>query len=160
MDTSLETKIFELFDKQWALVGAGNIDNHNFMTISWGGAGTLWNKPVVTVYVKPCRYTHKFMEENEHFIVSFFDEKYREALGIMGTKSGRDCDKEKLANLTPISYKDLTIFEEAKTTLICKKIYQNDLDINQIPEHEKNKHYLKEAPHTMYIGEVIEIINK
>ena len=33
------------------------------MTISWGGMGTLWDKPVVTVYVKLCRYTYGFMNE-------------------------------------------------------------------------------------------------
>ena len=33
------------------------------MTISWGGMGTLWGKPVVTVYVKLCRYTYGFMNE-------------------------------------------------------------------------------------------------
>ena len=40
------------------------------MTISWGGMGTLWSRPVATVYVKPCRYTHEFMEKYEKIIVA------------------------------------------------------------------------------------------
>lgn len=47
------------------------------MTISWGGLGTLWNKPVVTIYVKPIRYTYEFMENNEFFTISFYDETYK-----------------------------------------------------------------------------------
>ena len=71
------TDIFSLFDKKWALLSAGTKDDHNTMTISWGGMGTLWNKPVVTVYVKPIRFTHKFMNENEYFTVSFLPEEKR-----------------------------------------------------------------------------------
>ncbi len=39
------TDIFAQFDKKWALLCAGTKDHHNAMTISWGGMGTLWNKP-------------------------------------------------------------------------------------------------------------------
>ena len=36
--------------------------SYNTMTISWGGLGTLWERPVATVYVKKNRYTLAFME--------------------------------------------------------------------------------------------------
>lgn len=157
MDKKLEVKTFELFDKRWALVTAGSIDKHNSMTISWGETGTLWAKPVVTVYIKPCRFTHQFIEENDYFVVSFFDEQYRKALEIMGSKSGREVNKDALANLTPKKYKDVVIYQEAEVTLICKKIYQNDLDVNKIPKEMVDRHYKNEKPHTMYVGEVIEI---
>lgn len=160
MDIKLDSNPFNIFDKGWALVTSGPIDKHNSMTISWGALGTLWNKPVVTIYIKPCRYTHDFIENNDLFVVSFFDEEYKKALGIMGTKSGRDVDKDQLSNLTPIKHQDVTIYKEASITLICKKIYQNDLDINNIPIQEINNHYNVEKAHTMYIGEVVEIINK
>ena len=160
MNKSIELKPFELFDKQWALLTAGSIDNHNSMTISWGGTGTLWSKPVATVYVKPCRYTHDFMEENDYFVLSFFPEEYRRNLGVMGSVSGRDVDKDKEGKLTPVKHGDVVIYQEAELTLVCKKIYQNDLDINVIPEEEIKRHYSSQAPHTMYIGEIVEIINK
>ena len=149
---------FEIFDKSWALLTSGPINKHNSMTISWGGLGTLWNKKVATVYVKPCRYTYSFMEENDYFVLSFFKEEYRKALMMMGSHSGREVDKDSLSGLTPIKHGEVTIYKEAKITLICKKIYFNDLDINNIPIEEKERHYLKEAPHRMYIGEVVEII--
>jgi len=56
------TKPFECFDKDWALVTAGNMEDYNTMTISWGSMGTLWSKPIVTIYVKPIRYTYQFLE--------------------------------------------------------------------------------------------------
>ena len=48
LDTSLN-----IFQKDWALVTAGTMENYNTMTIGWGGLGTLWRKPVCTVYVNP-----------------------------------------------------------------------------------------------------------
>ena len=151
-------KPFDLFNKSWALVTAGPINNHNSMTVSWGELGTLWRKDVATIYIKPCRYTHQFMENNEFFVISFFDEEYRKALSIMGTKSGRDADKDKLSDLTPISHNETTIYKEAKLTLVCKKIYQHDMVLENIPQEAVETYYKEESPHTMYIGEVIEVI--
>ena len=82
MNYSLD--IFTQFDKKWALVTAGNQDSFNTMTISWGGMGTIWNKPVATVYVRTSRYTHEFMDNNDYFTVSFFPEEYKQTLGILG----------------------------------------------------------------------------
>ena len=149
---------FKAFDKEWALVTAGNTDNYNTMTISWGGLGTLWNKPVATVYVKPIRYTHSFLDSNQYFTVSFFDEKYKKDLAVLGTLSGRDGDKVAKTALTPVGIGDSVSFKEAKITLLCKNIYRQDLITDTMPQEAIDKYYIDEAPHTMFIGEVIDII--
>ncbi len=66
---------FMLFNDNWALVTAGSLTHYNTMTISWGSLGCIWNgedsaRPIVSVYVKPCRYTHDFIEKNEIFLRS------------------------------------------------------------------------------------------
>lgn len=152
-------------DQEWALLTSGVKENFNAMTISWGGLGTIWNKPVVTVYVKPIRYTYEFMENNEYFTISFYDKKYKKDLGILGSKSGRNLNKIELTKLTPEFFKNTTSFKEAKLTIICKKIYFQDLDINNInvdsiPQSEVDRFYKTEPIHRMYIGEVIDIIDK
>jgi flavin reductase (DIM6/NTAB) family NADH-FMN oxidoreductase RutF len=149
---------FHVIDQEWALLTAGDKNKFNTMTISWGGMGTLWNKPVVTVYVRPIRYTYQFMEANEYFTVSFYDAKYKSDLGILGAKSGKDCDKIALTKLTPQVLKNGVSFKQANLTLVCRKIYFQDFDIKNIPETEQKKFYVKESPHRMYIGEVVEIV--
>ncbi|MCH5325415.1 MAG: flavin reductase [Eubacterium sp.] len=156
---TFNTDIFSVYDKQWALLAAGAPDNYNTMTISWGGMGTLWGKPVVTVYVKPVRYTHKFMDDNEYFTVSFFPEQYRDDLMILGSKSGRDGDKVALTALTATKAGESTTFEQAEVTLLCKKIYRQDLVRDTMPENVVKTFYTSEEPHTMFIGEVVEIIH-
>ena len=148
---------FKIFDREWALLTAGNQGHYNTMTISWGGLGTLWGKPVVTVYVKPIRYTHEFMEGNDYFTVSFYPEKYRNALDLLGTLSGRDSDKVKLAGLTPKVLDNTVTFHEARLTLVCRKIYRQDLDTAAMPADVVSAFYKNEAAHTMYIGEVCRI---
>ncbi|MBQ6479195.1 MAG: flavin reductase [Erysipelotrichaceae bacterium] len=152
-----KTDIFSQYDKKWALVCAGTMKKHNAMTISWGGMGTLWGRPVVTVYVKPCRYTYEFMNDNEYFTVSFYPEENRKALSVMGKLSGRDMDKEKEAGITPVDLGKAVTYQEAEVTILCKKIYAQDLETDKMPPEVVDRYYMTEAPHRMFIGEVVEI---
>lgn len=47
---------------------------------------------------------------------------------------------------------------KAETTLVCRKIYCQDLDLEQIPQEVRDAFYKDEPVHRMYIGEVVEII--
>ena len=154
----LNPDIFSAYDKGWALVTAGSLSDYNTMTISWGGAGTLWSKPVATVYVKPCRHTHGYLDRNEYFTVSFFPEEYRKDLVLLGTKSGRDGDKVAETKLHPVAVGNSVGFAEASETLLCKKIYRQDMDTAFMPAEAIEAFYKEEAPHTMFIGEVLEIL--
>lgn len=156
-----------MIDQEWAVLTAGKKDKFNSMIISWGGLGTIWNKPVVTVYVKPVRYTYQFMENNEYFTISFYDEEYRSDMSILGSKSGRNIDKVSLTKLTPNFLENAVSFKEAKLTIICKKIYYQDMDVNNIIsaddnffQNEIDRFYRNEPIHRMYIGEVIDIIDR
>ena len=154
------TDIFSQFDKKWALITAGNKDSFNTMTISWGGMGTIWNKPVVTAYVRTSRYTHEFIDREDYFTVSFFPEEYKKTLGVLGSKSGRDMDKMHDSGLTAKVLENSVTFEEAELTLVCKKIFKQTLSKDNIVESETSARafYNTDAEHDMYIGEVVDII--
>ena len=155
---NFETDIFAQFDKKWALLTAGNKDKFNTMTISWGGLGTIWNKPVATVYVRTSRYTYEFMEENDYFTISFYPEEYKKTLGVLGAKSGRDMDKMKESGLTPKEVSGSMTFGEAEVTLLCKKLYMQSMDLSKMPEDVVKSMYADGDCHDMYIGEVVEIL--
>ncbi len=153
-----KTDIFAQYDKKWALLTAGSESSFNTMTISWGGLGTLWNKPVATVYVRESRYTHEFMDNNDYFTVSFYPEEYKKVLGVLGSKSGRDMDKMKDSGLTPVKAGESMSFKEAEVTLLCKKLFRQQLDVKNMPEDIAESLYADNDMHDMYIGEVVEII--
>ncbi len=152
------TDIFSAFDKKWALLTAGNMEHFNTMTISWGALGTIWGRPTATVYVRTSRYTHEFMDQYDFFTVSFYPEAYRKTLGVLGTKSGRDMDKMGASGLTPAAAGESVSFAEAECTLVCKKMYMQSLDPERIPKEIMQAFYAKDAPHDLYLGEVVEII--
>ena len=155
-----ETDIFSVFDKKWALLTAGNKESFNTMTVSWGGMGTIWGRPVATVYVRTSRYTHEFMDREGYFTVSFYPEEYRKVLGVLGSKSGRDMDKMNGSGLTAKALQESVTFEEAEITLVCRKMFMQRLEPSNITDHDAAKFYAGDAPHDMYIGEVVDIISK
>ena len=157
---NFNTDIFEQFDRKWALLTAGTEQNFNTMTISWGGLGTLWNKPVASVYVRTSRYTHEFMDKNEYFTIGFYPEQYKKVLGVLGSKSGRDMDKMKDSGLTAVPVSNSMSFEEAEVTIICRKLMRQRLEVKEIPDDIVKSLYEGDAPHDMYIGEVVKIIRK
>ena len=127
--TEIKENVIELFDQKWALVTAGVPGEVNTMTISWGSLGELWNKPVVTVYVSSSRYTHEFMEKNDHFSVTFFPPECRQALQYLGSHSGRDGDKIKESGLTLEWLESgLPSFGEANMIIEARKIYGYPFD--------------------------------
>ena len=152
------TDIFSAFDKKWALLTAGVPDDFNTMTVSWGALGTIWGRPTATVYVRTSRYTHEFMDKYDCFTVSFYPEDYRKTLGMLGTKSGRDMDKMRASGLTPVAAGEGVSFAEAEITLVCKKMYMQPLDVSRMPADVAEALYGKDAPHDMYLGEVVEIL--
>ena len=155
-----QTEIFSQFDKKWALLTAGDKENFNTMTISWGGLGTLWGKPVATTYVRTSRYTHDYMDQNDYFTVSFYPEEYKSVLGVLGSKSGRDIDKMHASGLNAKELENSMTFEEAEVTLVCKKLFKQELAVENMLDEGVKAFYSGDAVHDMYIGEVVEIIKK
>lgn len=152
---------FTKIGKEWLLITAGDEKKHNTMTASWGALGIMWGKNVATVYIRPQRYTREFVEAGERFTLSVCGEAYRNALNICGSRSGRDCDKEKEAGLTPY-YTDGTVaLEEADMIFVCRKLYSQKMG----PEHFTvegidEKWYPEKDYHVMYMAEIEKVLVK
>ncbi|HEY8463185.1 MAG TPA: flavin reductase, partial [Bacillota bacterium] len=104
------------------------------------------------------RYTYQFMESSESFTVCAFPPQYRKTLTLLGTKSGREIDKVKASELTPIpsSQIDCPGFAEADLILECRKIYFNDLQPANAAE-SIHPLYPDEDYHRLYFGEILAI---
>lgn len=155
---TLARNAYDAFHRSWALVTAGEMGHFNTMTVSWGGIGCLWNRQVCTVYIRPSRYTYEFMEQYDHFTVSFYPEECKKALGILGSVSGRDCDKVGKAGFDPVPFGGSVTFAQAKTTLLCKKLFWQDMTLEQIPADIREQFYREgETVHRIYIGEIVAV---
>lgn len=152
---------FKLMGKDWALVTSGTKDSFNTMTVSWGGVGVMWGKPVAFTFIRPQRHTFGFIENNNYFTMSFFYEEYRDALNFCGTKSGRDYDKPKETGLTPAFTEDgIPYFEQARLVLVCKKMYSQFLTEENVIDGEGVKKWYKDDYHKMYVSEITKVLVK
>lgn len=150
-----------LFDEKWTLITAGTKDNYNTMTASWGGIGELWNKDVCFIFIRPQRYTFEFTEKEDYFTLSFFSEEYRKALAFCGRNSGRDCDKAKETGLSPIYFDESTGFEESEITVLCKKLYYQDISPEGLIDKSIDSTcYPEKDYHRMYVGEIVKVFVK
>lgn len=151
---------FKLIGSDWMLVTAGAPEAYNTMTASWGGVGVLWNKNICWCVIRPVRYTYQFIEKADCFTLSFFEEQYRDALNLCGSKSGRDIDKAAATGLTPIAGKlpGTTTFQQARLVIECKKIYFQDLDPAHFLDMSIHGNYPQKDYHRMYVGEIVNCL--
>lgn len=153
--------VFKTFNDDWLLLTAGKLTGRKFntMTVSWGCLGVLWSKPVAIAFVRPQRYTYKFMEESADFTLTAFPPAYHEALLLLGTKSGRDGDKVTVAGLTPAASTSVESpgFAEANLVIECRKIYRDDIKPEFFLDPTIEGNYPTKDYHRFYLGEVVAI---
>ena len=152
----------KMIGDDWTLITAEKADGSvNTMTASWGFMGVLWNKPVCAIFIRPQRYTLEFVEEAERLSLTFFEEEWRAALRLCGTKSGRDMDKIAEANLTVCHTENgVPYFREAKTAVICRKLYADMLRPEAFVEQSLLSNYEKNDYHKVYVGEIEQVLLK
>lgn len=155
----LKINPFTTIGKDWLLVTAGDEKQYNTMTASWGGMGVLWRKNVVTIYIRPQRYTKEFVDKNDRFTLSVLGEEYRKALNLCGTQSGRDVEKFKEAGITPYFLDGTTAVEEAQMIFVCRKMYHQWMKEECFDDEEADSLcYPDKDYHMMYVAEIEKVL--
>lgn len=158
---ALQQNVFSLLGDQWALVTAGNADQCNTMTISWGGLGVMWGVPMATVMIRPQRYTKEFIDREDYLSLSFFSEQYRKQLSFCGKESGRKVDKIKQCGFkVDTGLGGTPYMREADLVLVCKKRSSQLLDGKSVPRDVVKQWYPNKDFHEMYFCEVVEVLQK
>lgn len=155
----LSANPFCSFDRQWTLITIRGKDGRvNPMTASWGGFGIMWNKPVVTCYVRPQRYTYDLLCDTDSFSLCFLGEQYREALQLCGRVSGRDCDKLAETGLTAALDLDTPYIEQSELVLTCRTLLCQQLDPDCFLDPTIDEKFYNGDHHYMYIAEITDCL--
>ncbi|HPF86844.1 MAG TPA: flavin reductase [Candidatus Limiplasma sp.] len=150
-------KPFEAIGEKWTLITAQKDGKVNTMTASWGGIGVLWSRNVVTVYIRPQRYTREFLDASDSFTVTLFD-GYKKELSVLGSKSGRDGDKIAEVGFHVEQVDGQPTFREGKTAIVCRKLYRGRIRPEDFIAAEiVGSCYPKNDFHYVYIGEITGI---
>lgn len=93
----------------------------NIITVAW--AGTICtNPPMVSISVRPERYSYHLIEESREFVINLTTEQLVKTTDFCGVRSGRDVDKFKEMNLTPLPSQHINTpgIAESPVNIECK----------------------------------------
>jgi flavin reductase (DIM6/NTAB) family NADH-FMN oxidoreductase RutF len=133
-------------------------DKDNTMTMGWGGITWYWRRPIFIVPVRTTRYTWQAVNDTGVFTVSVpLENDLKKELAYCGSKSGRDYDKFKEFNLTPVPGKfvRVPIIGECQLHYECKVVFQQTMEASLLDESVRNRHYKDHDFHTMFYGEIV-----
>lgn len=156
----LDFNPFEKIGNDWAALTSAKEDKVNSMTISWGGVGVLWGKNVCFVFVRDSRYTKEFLDAGDTFSLTFFPKEFgKTPLKYLGGVSGRTEDKLKAAHLH-IDYADgIPYIDEGNFVMTCRKLSATKLNPSDFTDSSIDaKWYADQDYHTMYVGEILQVL--
>lgn len=156
----LSENAFNLIGKDWFLVTAEKDNKVNMMTASWGGLGIIWNKNVVTIYIRKSRYTNELLKDVDRFSLCILPESCKNALAYCGKVSGRNENKIEKSGLTLEHDGTLPYFKESRLVISCRKLYAQEMNAQSFSENAKgivDVCYSDNDWHIMYICEIEKI---
>lgn len=137
----------------------------NAMTIGWGTLGIEWGVPIFTAYVRTSRFTYELIERTGEFTICApygeLSATANKAIGICGTKSGRDVDKLAKAgvHLVEADIVRPPAIKELPLTLECRVVFSQLQPIKDI-NSKFSKFYVPNTahsePHVAYYGEILK----
>ncbi|MRR59122.1 MAG: flavin reductase family protein [Deltaproteobacteria bacterium] len=129
-----------LFPTPTAMVSCASGDGvPNIITIAWVGV-VCSEPPVVSVSIRPGRYSHGLIKKSGEFVVNIPREGQLRELDFCGIASGREVDKFKELGLTPVPGNEVAapLILECPVNLECRVI-----DVKSLGTHD------------LFLGEIV-----
>jgi flavin reductase (DIM6/NTAB) family NADH-FMN oxidoreductase RutF len=125
------------------LVSADEAGKPNVMAVSWSFFGFEWYKPIFIVPVRPERFSYNNIKEKGRFVISVQPPSMDEDMQYVGTHSGRNEDKFKNRNLTPIQIPSFDVpgIQGSLLHFACEVIHTADSQ--------------PRSSHTLFFGEIV-----
>ena len=122
----------------------------NIITVAW--AGTICSDPaMVSISVRPDRYSHDIIEESGEFVINLVNEKLTRACDWCGVRSGKDFDKFMEMKLTEFKsdFLDTPAIDESPVNIYCKvkkieKLGSHDMFIAEVTGVTVDEKYMDE----------------
>lgn len=129
---------------------ADNKGGQNVFTVAWTGT-ICSDPPMVSISVRPERYSYHMIQETGEFVINLTTESLAFATDYCGVKSGRDVDKFREMNLTPIPAEKVKapLIKESPVNIECrvtevKKLGTHDLFLAEVAAVHADEAYMDE----------------
>lgn len=139
------------------LVSSGTTGTPNVMTIGWCAIGVMWGRPVLTIMVRPSRYTFKLLEEVPEFTVNVPPIELAAAVNHCGTVSGSGHDKFQELNLDPVQSREVAppVIRQCVVHYECRVVHRCDMSAETLVADLRGKFYSEGNFHRYYFGEIV-----
>ena len=100
-----------------------NEGKDNIITVAWAGT-VCTNPPMVSISVRPERYSYHMIEESGVFVINLTTEALTYATDYCGVRSGKDVDKFKEMKLTCVEASQVNcgMIGESPVNIECKVV--------------------------------------
>ena len=150
---------FKLTNKDWLQITATVDGKVNTMTASWGGIGTMWNKSVAFIFIRPQRFTKTLIDKSNYLTLQVLPESKRDLNRYFGKVSGANEDKIKNSKVTLVSEGNYAYFEESDLIIKCTKLFNQELNEQSFVDKSIiDTWYPKHDFHTMYVVQLNQIL--
>ncbi len=130
--------------------GAGP-DEYNIITVSW--TGTICTDPAMCyISVRPARHSYGIIKKNGCFVINLTTKSLAFATDWCGVKSGKDHDKFREMDLTPIPAEIVSapMIKESPVNIECtvkeiKELGSHHMFISEVVAVHADKQYFDEA---------------
>ena len=118
-----------------------NEGKDNIITVAWAGT-VCTNPPMVSISVRPERYSYHMIEESGVFVINLTTEALTYATDYCGVRSGRDMDKFEQTGLIKGEAKKINapVIEDSPVNIECRVREEVAL-----------------GSHTMFIADVVHV---
>lgn len=114
------------------MISCGNEAKPNIVTVAW--TGTICTNPAMTyISLRKTRFSYALIEETGYFTINLTTKSLVRATDFCGVRSGRDYDKFKEMNLTPVYDEDTgcPMILESPVSVVCKV-----MEIKELGSHD------------------------
>ena len=122
----------------------------NIITVAWTGT-VCTNPPMVSISVRPERYSYQILKDTGEFVLNLTTKQLTYATDYCGVKSGRDVDKFKQLNLTPVAGDQVKapLIGESPVNIECrvkeiKQLGSHDLFLAEVVAVHADEAYMDE----------------
>lgn len=122
----------------------------NILTVAWTGT-VCTDPPMVYISVRPERYSYQMLKETGEFVINLTTRDLVYATDYCGVKSGKDVDKFKEMNLTPVPGEIVKapLIQESPVNIECqvtqvKALGTHDMFLAKVVSVHANEDYMDE----------------
>lgn len=154
-------QLLQSLQKPGALLVSLDADRRpNAMTIGWAQIGIIWGREILSVMVRPSRYTYHCIEATHDFTVCAPYMDLAKQVGVCGTKSGRDMNKFAECGFTALPSEIVKSPGIAECGLIyqCQVVNFADFLPERLLPQVCADCYSSGDYHRIYFGEILNVV--